>query len=156
MYVNVILLTWDLFIKAIQIVICTFIPKQLLFYRKINIFKTSIDFASYLDLNIRSWFFASFFYNLETKGLIFLSFFSGGIIISSTGSCFSILSLFDLVIASAIFFPNIHLMYGLRFWKDLIFYPIIVFVSFANDKNSYSLPYFLFLGSIDYRVISIY
>ena len=34
-----------------------------------------------------------------------LSLFSGGIIISSTGSCFSILSSFDVVTASTILFP---------------------------------------------------
>ena len=46
------------------------------------------------------------FYNTFINLFNILSLFSDGIIISSTGSCFTILSSFDLVTASAILFPK--------------------------------------------------
>ena len=44
------------------------------------------------------------------------SVFSGGIIISSTGSCFAILSSFDLVTPSAILFP----INSLALWTNFL------------------------------------
>ena len=46
------------------------------------------------------------FYNIFLNLFNVLSLFSGGMIISSTGSCFKILSSFDLGTASAILFPK--------------------------------------------------
>ena len=46
-----------------------------------------------------------YFYNTFLNLFNISSHFSGGINISLTGSCFSILSSFDLVIASALLFP---------------------------------------------------
>ena len=92
--------------------------------------------------------------------LIFLLFFSSGIIISSTGSCFLILSLFDLVTASAILFPkNSHALWAT--FLEAVFKvssPVsnncLYFLT--NDKNRYPSTHFLVLGSIEHHIISIY
>ena len=83
------------------------------------------------------------------------SLFSSEIIISSTGSCFSILSSFELVTASAILLP-INSPALLTTFSEAAFTasnPVSnnCFLYFlANDKNSYPLTYFLVLGSIEY------
>ena len=90
-----------------------------------------------------------------------LSLFSGGIIISSTRSFFTILSSFDLVPASAILFPNNSPVLGANFLETAFKESGPVFNNYflyflPNDKNPYPLTYFLVLGSIEYRMISIY
>ena len=63
------------------------------------------------------------------------SLFSGGIITSSTGSCFSILSLFDLAIESAILFPKDSPVLSTFFeavFKESSVYLIIVFYIFLS------------------------
>ena len=79
------------------------------------------------------------------------SLFSAGIIVSPTGACFSILSSFDLVNASAILFSINSRALWTTFLEDHCFLCFL-----ANDKNTYPLTYFLVLGSIEYRCISIY
>ena len=86
------------------------------------------------------------FYNTFLNLFNILSLFSGEIIISSTGSCFSILSWLDVVTAPAILFPKIS-----RALSNNCFLYFVV-----NDKNPYPLTYFLVLGSIEYHVNSIY
>ena len=75
--------------------------------------------------NISSLFFSEIFISLT-----FLGFLPG----------FTILSLFDLVTASAILFPKNSPALWSTFWKQilqhLVLYPMIVFVYFlANDEN---------------------
>ena len=101
-------------------------------------------------------------YNTFLNLLTFHFFFFGGIIISSTGYCFAILSLFFLVIASAILFPiNLPVLWT-TFLEEVVFKtssPVSNNYSlcfFANDKNSYPLTYCLALGSIEHRCISIH
>ena len=72
------------------------------------------------------------------------SLFSSRTIVSSTGSCFTILSSFNLVTASEILFLKIHLPFGLLSWKQLLknlfLYPIIVFYIFLQIiKNHFLL-----------------
>ena len=80
--------------------------------------------------------------------------FSGGTIISSIGSCFT---MFDLVTAPVILFPinSPHL------WTTLLEAFSLVsnncFSHFlAKNKNPYPLKHFPVLGSIEIRHISIY
>ena len=89
--------------------------------------------------------------------LIFHLFFSAGIIISSTGSCFSILSSFELVTASSILFPKTSPALWTTFFEasSPVFNNCFLYF-LANDKKSYPLTYFLVLGSMEYRRISIY
>ena len=77
--------------------------------------------------------------------------------IYSTGSCFSILTSFDLDTVSAILFPE----YSPDSWTTFLeaSNPLShnCFLYFlTNDKNPDLLTYFLVLGSIEYRVTSIY
>ena len=79
------------------------------------------------------------------------SLFSGGIIISLAASCFTILLPFDLVTASTILSSKNSPALRTVFWKvlkNLVLYRIIVY------KNLYHSPYFLVLGSIEYRRIA--
>ena len=82
--------------------------------------------------------------------------FSGGIIISSTGSCFSILTSFGLVrLCKFITYKFTTL------WEPVFtaFSPVFnnCFSYFlANDKNPYPLIYFFVLGYIEHRRISVY
>ena len=86
-----------------------------------------------------------------------LNLLSGGIIISSTGSCFSMLSSFDLVTASAVLFPINSPALWTTFLEASSPLSSICFLYFlTNDKNLYPLAYFLLFGSIEYRAISIY
>ena len=97
------------------------------------------------------------FYNTFLNLSNISSFFSDGIIISSTGSCFTILSSFDLVTASVIFFPIDSPALWANFLEASSTISISCFLYFlANDKNPYSLTYFLVLGSTEYRQISVY
>ena len=57
---------------------------------------------------------------------LILSPFSGGKTVSSTGYCFSTISSFDLVTASATLFPKTLPALWTTFWKHLALYPIIV------------------------------
>ena len=76
------------------------------------------------------------FYNTFLNLLNISSLFSSEIIIFPTFLGFSsgltILSMLDLVTASAILFPKIQLLYRLLFWKqflmNLFLYPIIAFL----------------------------
>ena len=82
---------------------------------------------------------------------IISSLFSGRIITSSTGSCFSILSSLDFVTASAILFPK----YSPALWDTFLEASSPVFNNcflyfLAYDKNPYPLTFFLALGSIEY------
>ena len=94
---------------------------------------------------------------------------STGIIISSTGSCFTILSSFDLVTTPAILFPINSSVLWTTFLEAVFkaYSPVSnnYFLYFlSNDGNPYPLTYFLVLGSIEYcriaklrdHVISIY
>ena len=90
--------------------------------------------------------------------LIFLL-FSDGIIISSTGSCFSILTLFDLATASEILFPKYSPALWTIFWKHLIFYRVIVFYIFSQmiksiSSNIYSCFWFYRISHLFYLLIS--
>ena len=82
---------------------------------------------------------------------------SDGIIISSTGSYFSILTSFDLVTASTILFPKSSSASKTTFLEasNPLFNNCFLYF-LANDKNPYPLTYFLVAGSIEYCVISIY
>ena len=82
-------------------------------------------------------------------------------IISSTGSYFSILLSFDVVTASAILFP----INSPALWTTFLeavstaSSPVsnIYFLQYlASDKNSYSLTKFFVLGSVKHRIICIY
>ena len=97
------------------------------------------------------------------------SLFPSGIIVSPTGSCFTILSAFYLVTASAILFPKNLPPLRTTFLEAVFTASSPVsnncFLYFlANDKSTNPLTYFLVLGSIEYhcitnledRVISIY
>ena len=80
---------------------------------------------------------------------------------SSKDSCFSILSLFDLVTASAILFHKISPALWTTFLEAIFKESSLVsnncFLLFlANDKNLYPLTYFLVLGSTEYHLIYIY
>ena len=87
------------------------------------------------------------FHNTCFNSFNISSLFSGGIIIYSTGSCFTILSSYKLVTGSAILFPNNSPVFWTTFLEavfkesnpvsnNCIFY--IAFLYFlANDKNPY-------------------
>ena len=110
------------------------------------------------------------FYNNACRNSFNISsLFSSGMIIFSTGSCFTVLPSFDLVTASATF----PLKYSPILWTtslEAVFgasSPVsnnCYSYFLANDKNPYPLTYFIVLGSIEYccivnleeRVISIY
>ena len=90
----------------------------------------------------------------------FISFFSGAIISSIFlwfSSGFTIYSWFDIVNASAVFFPKYHLLYELRFRKLFsqcqVLYAIVIFCFLANDENRYPSTYSLVLDSTEYGVI---
>ena len=96
-------------------------------------------------------------YNIFLNLSNICSIFSSGIIILSTALCFSILLLFNVVIASVILFPK----NSPGLWTKCLeaFGPVsnnCVLYFFANNKNSYPLTYFLVLGSVKYCVSSIY
>ena len=74
---------------------------------------------------------------------------------------FTILLFFDLATASAILFPVNSLALCTTFLETFILvsnnYFLYLSEKFvANDKSPYPSTYFLLLGSIEYRVISIY
>ena len=111
-----------------------------------------------------------YFYINTCLNLFNISFlFSGRRMISSTGSCFTILSSLDLVTVSAILFPkNSHVLWttfleavtraSIPASSNCFLYFLVI------DKNPYILTYFLVLGSLEYhrigkieeRVIFIY
>ena len=89
------------------------------------------------------------------------SHFSGGMIISSTGSCLTILSSFDLVTVSSILFPKNSPALWTTFLEAVFEESSLVFNNcflyfLANDKHPYLLTYFLVLDSIECCIISIY
>ena len=106
------------------------------------------------------------FYNALLNLFNISSLSSSGRNISSTNSCFSILSSFDLVAASGILFPKNSPALRTTFLKADFKESGSVSNNYflANDNNQYPLTYFPFLSSIEYcciaelkvRVISIY
>ena len=79
------------------------------------------------------------------------SLFSGGMIVSSTGSCLTILSSFELVIVSSILFPKNLPALWTTFLEAFSSVPNNCFSYFlANDKNPYPVMCFLVLGSTEY------
>ena len=110
------------------------------------------------------------FYNTCLNSLNISSFFSSGIIISSTflefslitGFCFKIFSSFNLATACTILFPINSLVSSAALWTTFLgaFFKASSPVSSnqflyfldkfpANYKNPYPLTYFLVFGSID-------
>ena len=88
------------------------------------------------------------------------SLFSGGIIISSTGCYFTILSLFDLVTASGILSSKNSPALWSTFLEEVFGASSAVSNNFflyflANDRDPYPLAYFLVLGSVEYYHISV-
>ena len=84
------------------------------------------------------------------------SLFSGGIIISSTGSCFSILLSLDLAADSTIFFTKNSPALWTTFFEASSPVSIIFYIFLQMKKNPYHLTYFLVLGSTGYCIISVY
>ena len=101
------------------------------------------------------------FYDIFLKLLNISSIFSSGIIISSTGSCSTIVSSFELTIVSAILFhTNLPAL-----WTNFLEAVFRASSSVSNNCFSYflenekylhPLTYFVFLGSIVYHRISTY
>ena len=86
------------------------------------------------------------------------SLFSGGIVISSTGFVSTILSLYELVTASAALFPKNSTALLTTFLEAAFKasspvsnnYSLYLLENVpANDKNSYPLTYFVVLDSIE-------
>ena len=99
------------------------------------------------------------FYNTCLSSFNISSLFSGGIIISSTGFVFTILSSSELVNASVILFPIISPVLWTAFLEAIFKQSSQVSSNcflyfFANDKNPYRLTYFLVQASIEYRHIA--
>ena len=105
------------------------------------------------------------FYNTFLNSLNIASLFTGGISIFSAFLGFSSFTCFSFTILSAILFP-IHLtVASAALWttfletvfKHLVLYPIINFYIFSlMTKNPYPLTYIFVLGSVEYRITSIY
>ena len=97
--------------------------------------------------------------NTSLKSFNILSLFSCRIIISLTGSCFTILSSFDLLTASAILFPKNSPALWTTYFEAVFTASSPIsnncFLYFlANEKNPYLFAYFIVLGSIEYRCIT--
>ena len=97
------------------------------------------------------------FHNTLLNFLNISSLFSGGIIIFSTGSCFTILLSFDLATVYEILFSINSTALWTTFLEASIPVPNNCFLYFlVNYKNPYRLTYSLVLGFIEYRCISTY
>ena len=103
-----------------------------------------------LDMFIVFNFYNTLFLSLSN----ILSHFSSGIIISSRGSCFTVLSSFDFIS------KNLHALWTT--FLEVVFTassPVYnsCFLHFlGNNKNPYYLTHFLVFGSIEYQFISIF